>query len=154
METRPIHKPRIFVDADVLFAGAVSPNQHSASLVILRMSEITLIEAITSEQVIIEVERNLAVKMVEALPAFRLLVQRCLKIVPDPTQDEIIAAIYAADRKDLPILIAAARENCPYLTTYNIRHFQPGLPGVSVLTPGDLILRIRYQLANLKSGEG
>ena len=32
-------KPRIFVDADVLFAGASSPNEHSASLVILRMAE-------------------------------------------------------------------------------------------------------------------
>jgi predicted nucleic acid-binding protein len=154
MASHLIPKPRIFVDADVLFAGAASPNEHSASLVILRMSEITLVEAITSEQVIAEVERNLAVKMSAALPAFRLLVQRCLKVVPDPSQDEINAAIYAADRKDLPILIAAVRENCPYLTTYNVRHFQPGLPGVNVLTPGDLILRIRYQLANLKSGEG
>ena len=29
-------KPRIFVDADVLFAAAASPNEHGASLVILR----------------------------------------------------------------------------------------------------------------------
>ena len=34
-------KPRIFIDADVLFAGAASPNEHSASLVILRMAGIT-----------------------------------------------------------------------------------------------------------------
>ena len=40
------HKPRVFVDADVLFAGSASPSEHSASLVVLRLAEITLIEGI------------------------------------------------------------------------------------------------------------
>jgi predicted nucleic acid-binding protein len=66
-------KLRIFVDADVLFAGAASPNEHSDSLVILRMAEITLIEALTSEQVITEVECNLEEKRPAAMPAFRML---------------------------------------------------------------------------------
>jgi hypothetical protein len=57
MATPP--KPRVFVDSDVLFAGAASPSEHGASLVVLRMAEITLIDAVVSEQVIIEVERNL-----------------------------------------------------------------------------------------------
>ena len=35
-------KPRVFVDADVLFAGAASPSEHGASFVVLRMAEITL----------------------------------------------------------------------------------------------------------------
>ncbi len=74
-------KPRIFVDADVFFAGAASPNENSASLVILRMAEITLIEAVTSEQVITEVERNLEEKMLAAIPAFHMLVSRCLRVV-------------------------------------------------------------------------
>ncbi len=43
------HKPRVFVDADVLFAGSASPSEHSASLVVLRLAEITLIEALASE---------------------------------------------------------------------------------------------------------
>ena len=37
-------KPRVFVDSDVLFAGAASGAEHGASLVVLRMAEITLIE--------------------------------------------------------------------------------------------------------------
>ena len=45
-------KPRVFVDADVLFAGAASPSAHSASLVLLQMAEITLLDALTSQQVI------------------------------------------------------------------------------------------------------
>ncbi len=153
MEPERAPKPRVFVDADVLFAGAASPNEHSARLVILRMAEITLIEAVTSQQVISEVERNLIARMPKALPAFRLLVSRCLQIVPDPSPEEVKTATYAADPKDLPVLVAAAREKCTFLTTYNIRHFQPGLPEVTVLKPCDLVLRVRYWLAKLKSSE-
>ena len=54
------HKLRIFLDADVIFAGSASPSRYSASNVVLLMSEITLLDAIASEQVVIEVERNLS----------------------------------------------------------------------------------------------
>jgi predicted nucleic acid-binding protein len=144
-------KPRIFVDADVLFAGAASPNEHSASLVILRMAEITLIEAVTSEQVITEVERNLGEKMPAAMPAFQMLVSRCLRVVSDPSVAEIRALSKAADPKDVPILAAAVRERCVYLATHNIRHFQPGVEAVMVLKPGDLVQRVRYLLAQMSS---
>ena len=144
-------KPRIFIDADVLFAGAASPNEHSASLVILRMAEITLIEAVVSEQVIAEVERNLEEKMPAAMPAFQMLVSRCLHVVPDPTMAEIKALSKSADAKDVPILAAAVRESCVFLTTYNIRHFQPGIESITVLKPGDLVQRVRYLLAQMSS---
>jgi predicted nucleic acid-binding protein len=142
-------KPRVFIDADVLFAGAASPNQHSASLVVLRMAEITLIDAIASQQVITEVQRNLQTKIPRALPAFQLLVNRCLRIVLDPKPEELLSIQHAADWKDLPILAAAARENCAFLTTFNLRHFQPGLPGVKVLEPGDLVWQIRLLLVRM-----
>ncbi len=150
MAKKPL-KPRIFVDADVLFAGAASPNEHNASLVVLRMAEISLIEAVTSEQVISEIERNLEQKIPAAMPAFLLLVSRCLHVVPDPTVAEIKALSQAADPKDLPILAAAVREGCVYLTTYNIRHFQPGVESIKVLKPGDLVQRVRYLLSQISS---
>jgi hypothetical protein len=71
------HKPRVLIEADVLFAGAASPSEHGASLTILRLAEITLIEAITSQQVITEAERNLEEKLPAALPGFRMLVSAC-----------------------------------------------------------------------------
>lgn len=94
MEAHKPAKPRIFIDADVLFAGAASPNEHSASNLILRMAELTLIEAITFTQVITEVERNLESKIPKAVPAFRLLVSRCLKIVEDPAPAEIAGTTF------------------------------------------------------------
>jgi predicted nucleic acid-binding protein len=149
--TRPENpaKPRVFIDADVLFAGAASPDEHSASNLILRMSELTLIEAVASTQVITEVERNLSEKLPKALPAFQLLVSRCLRIIDDPEPTEIAGYSGLADQEDLPILVAAIRYGCGMLATFNIRHYQPGHPEVMVMKPGDLILRIRYLLARL-----
>jgi predicted nucleic acid-binding protein len=147
----PQPKLYIFIDADVLFAGSASTQEHSAALVILRMAEITMIEAMSSEQVITEVKRNLEEKMPAALPAFHMLVKRCLRVVSDPGSNEIKALANAADPKDAPILAAAVREGCLYLTTYNIRHFQPGVESVQVLKPGDLVQRIRYLLAQMSS---
>jgi predicted nucleic acid-binding protein len=149
VETKPPPKPRIFVDADVLFAGSASPNEHSASNLILRMAELALIEAITSVQVITEVERNLLDKIPKAMPAFRMLASRCLKVVDDPDPAELIEYVGSASQEDLSILAAAVREECSILTTFNVRHYQPGHPSVVVLKPGDLILRVRYLLARL-----
>ncbi len=137
-----------------MFAGAASPNEHSASLVLLRMAEITLIEACTSEQVVSEVERNLEDKMPGALPAFRLLVSRCLRVVPNPPGREIAAVKNTSVPKDLPILVSTRREGCSYLAMYNLKHYQPGLAEVVVLKPGDLVLRIRYLLSQLRCGSG
>jgi predicted nucleic acid-binding protein len=142
-------KPRIFIDADVLFAGAASPNEHSASNLLLRMAELTLIEAITSTQVITEVERNLQDKMPKALPAFQLLVSRSVRVVADTDAAELAEYAGLANLEDLPILVAAAREGCSLLATFNLRHYQPGHPSVAVLKPGDLVLRVRYLLARL-----
>ena len=142
-------KPRIFIDADVLFAGAASPNEHSASNLLLRMAELTLIEALTSTQVITEVERNLHDKIPKALPAFQLLVSRSLRIVADPDPAELKGYVGLANSEDLPILVAAVREESSHLATFNLRHYQPGYPSVAVLKPGNMVLQIRYLLAQL-----
>jgi hypothetical protein len=141
----------VFVDADVLFAGVAAPTEHGASLTILRMAEITLIQALTSQQVIIEAERNLTSKLLKALPAFHLIVSRCLRVIPDPAPEELAPLRGLAQPHDLPVLTAAVREGCPWLVTFNLRHFRPGHPSVQVILPGDLILRIRGLLTSLDS---
>ncbi|HHS96334.1 MAG TPA: PIN domain-containing protein [Chloroflexi bacterium] len=146
-------RPRVFVDADVLFAGAASPTEHGASLVVLRMAEITLVEAFASEQVVAEAERNLENKLPQALPTFRLLVSRCLRVVPDPQPDDLKPHAGLAHPEDLPILVAALREGCRWLVTFNLRHYQPGHPDLTVLRPGEFVLRVRDLLAYLDAEE-
>jgi hypothetical protein len=116
---------------------------------VLRMAEITLIEAITSQQVITEAERNLAAKFPQALPAFRLLVTRCLQVVDDSSQADLAPYKGSADAKDLSILVAVVREECPWLVTFNERHFRPGHPQVAVMCPGRFIQQARHLLARL-----
>src|SRR5439155_26470473 len=123
MTTAP-PKPRLFVDADVLFAGAAAPSEHGASLVVLRMAEITLIDAVTSEQVIVEAERNLSEKLPAALPAFRLIVSRCLRVTATPQPGDLAAYVGRAEAKDLPMLVGALQERCRWLVTFNVRHYQ------------------------------
>ena len=149
MSKTSLPKPRLFVDADVLFAGSASTNEHSASLLILRLAEVTLLEAVTSQQVIMEVERNLEIKLPAALPAFRLLVNRCLQIVPNPQPEEVNTYVGQADPKDLPILVAAHKARCTWLVTFNVRDFQPGHPDLIILNPGEFILRLRYLLSEM-----
>jgi hypothetical protein len=96
MAQRVNKKPIVFLDADVIFAGAASPTEHGASHVVLRLGEITLIECVTSTQAITEVERNLTDKLPSMLPELRLIISRSLQIVPD--------------LKDLPILVAALKK--------------------------------------------
>jgi hypothetical protein len=135
----------------VLFAGSAAPSTNGASLVVLRLAEITLIDALTSRQVILEAERNLEAKLPAALPAFRLIVARSLDVVADPTPAERSRLAGRAHPKDLPILAAALRTECPWLVTFNVRHFQPGHPDVTVLRPGEFLTRVRDQLARLDS---
>ncbi len=149
MATNNPRKPRVFVDADVLFAGSASASEHGASLVILRLAEVTLIEALASEQVIIEAERNLADKLPATLPTFRLLVDRCLEIVPDPAPEQFVPFIGLADPKDMPILAAAVLNRCPWLASFNVRHYRPGHPDIAVLPPGAFIQRVRHLLSAL-----
>ncbi len=147
MATQP--KPRVFVDADVLFAGAASPSDHAASLVVLRMAEITLIEAMASQQVITEAERNLAGYLPDVQPVFQSIVSRCLRVVPDPSPTELDPIRGLADPKDAPLLAAAVREACQWLVTFNVRHYQPGHPSVKVVRPGEFVQQVRGQLAHL-----
>jgi predicted nucleic acid-binding protein len=69
---------RIYVDADVLFAGASSPSEHSASQVVLTLSEITLMEGVTSELAVKECRHNLQAKIPDATGDFDCLVNRSL----------------------------------------------------------------------------
>ncbi len=142
-------KLKVFVDADVIFAGSAAPSEHGASHVVLQMGEITLLDCVTSQQAIVEVERNLADKLPAKPPAFRQIISRCLRVVSDPEPADIADCEGLADSKDAPILAAALREECAYLLTFNTRHFAPTGEKITVLKPGDSVVVVRQQLGAL-----
>ncbi len=143
-------KPKVFVDADVIFAGAAAPTEHGASHVVLQMGEITLIDCVSSEQAVKEVERNLADKISEKLPDFNLLVSRSLHIVGDPQPGDLAAYNGQADPKDLPILVVAIKEGCSHLLTFNVRHFTPTSSKITVQPPSGFLSTVRSLLGMLE----
>ena len=140
---------RIYVDADVLFAGASSPSDHSASQVLLTLSEITLIEGITSSLALAECRRNLEAKLPKATADFDRLVRRALSAGDAPSREELLPYVGRADWKDLPHLVSALHEDCRYLTTYNVEDYKPGHSNVEVVRPGTLVRRVREELSTL-----
>ena len=147
--TNELLVPRLFIDADVLFAGAASSSEHGASLLVLRLAELTLIEAITSEQVIGEVSRNLQRKVPPAVALFHQLVAHCLLVVADPDRLWLGKVTGLADPKDAPLLAVALREGCPWLVTFNLRDYHPGHRDVKVLRPGDFVDLLRRRLSRM-----
>jgi len=117
------------------------------------MGEITLLDCITSQQVFTEVERNLAEKLPDKLPEFRLIVSRSLRVVADPTPTDLTPHIGQADPKDVSILAAALRGGCSHLLTFNVRHFTPPAGYLTVQRPGAFLLDVRHQLSTLRGTE-
>lgn len=101
-----VPRPKVYIDSDVLLAAALST--RGASHIIVKLSELTLIEGVISEAVQMEVERNLRAKLPAALPAYRALVQSAqLQVVPWPTVEKLETYRGQADNKGLPHLAAA-----------------------------------------------
>lgn len=140
---------RIYVDADVLFTGASSPSRHSGSQVLLTLSEITLVEGLTSEMAVEECRRNLRAKLPGAIGDFEHLVDRALTVRKPPSREALNPHEGRADWKDLSHLVSALEANCQYLTTYNVEDYEPGHPGVQVVRPGALVRRVRETLSSL-----
>jgi predicted nucleic acid-binding protein len=138
---------RVMIDADVLFAGSATPSSASASLVVLRLGELTLIDAVASEQAVAEAEHNLAATVPAAVPVFRELVAAAVRVVPDPEAAEVVALAGRAHPKDLPILASALREACTVLVTFNEADYRPGHRAVEVVVPGVLVQRVRQQIS-------
>lgn len=138
-------KRRIFVDANVLIAGADS--RTGASNAVLRMAEIGLYRLVVSRQVLDETERNLRQKLPRALANFAEQVATInLEIAPDPPAAETARWVGIIEAKDAPILATAVLARVDRFLTLNTKDFTPAVAaqsGLLIQTPGDLIANIR-----------
>jgi len=147
-----MNKLLVFLDADVIFAGAAAPTAYGASHVVLQLGEITLIECVSSTQAVTEVERNLEAKLPTKVPELQLIVSRSLRVVPDPDPEDLIPYKGQADPKDLPILVAALKHGCRFLLTFNTRHYTPATSEITIQRPGEFIATVRSVLSHLATG--
>lgn len=136
---------RVFFDANVIIAGAMS--RSGASRALLLLAEAGLFKAVMSRLVIDEVERNIRLKLPTALPLMvEILGLINLEIVDNPPMEQYARWLAYIEAKDAPILEAAVTANIDYFVTLNDREFTPNVGAVSHLTiirPGDFIMQIR-----------
>jgi predicted nucleic acid-binding protein len=145
-------KNDIFFDSSAMIAGIVSAQGAARALLLLAEDEKILISV--SEQVITEVERNIARKAPKAVSFARELILRAnIRILRDPQLTEILEhQNWISHPADVPILVVAARARVDFLATLNIKHFIDD-PEVScrnslrIGTPGDALAWVREQLS-------
>jgi hypothetical protein len=150
----------VYLDADVLIAGAASPNAHSAAQVVLTLSEITLVDAITSTLAVTECHRNIEAKFDragEVRAQFDDLIACAVDVVEAPSPEQVRQHEPYAHWKDVPHLASAAQHRCRYLVTYNVADYSAEnvqrearhLAALRVIRPGSLVRTVRAQLAGL-----
>lgn len=144
-------KPEIFLDSSALMAGIVS--SQGAARVLLLLAEDEKIALLVSEQVIAEVERNIARKMPRALPLVREMILRAnVQILRDPRPEEVqLRKNWISHAADVPILVAAAAAKVDFLATLNQRHFldDPEVAkrsGLRIGTPGNALAWVRLRM--------
>jgi predicted nucleic acid-binding protein len=151
-----MRKNDIFFDSSALISGIISTQGAARALLLLAEDEKILITV--SEQVITEVERNIARKAPKAVQFAReTILSAKIRILRDPRIEEVFDhRDWINHPADVPILVAAARARVDFLATLNTKHFidDPKVArrsGLRIGTPGDALAWVREQLS--KSSE-
>jgi len=143
--------PRLFLDSSVIIAGLAS--RTGASHAILALAELGLIRPVACPYILTEVERNLAKKVPEFLPAYRrLMVNLNWQMVEDPAAEDVSPWLDLVPAKDAPVLAAAVAAAPHRFITLDTRHFisPPEVAersDLSICTPGDFLQEVRAILA-------
>lgn len=142
----------LFLDSSALMAGLISG--EGAARILLLLGEDERIRLTISEQVLAEVERNLARKAARVLPYAREMILRSnLRILPDPPLEEVLQyQDWIRHAADVPILVSAVNARVDFLVTLNRRHFLEDSmvaenSGLRIGTPGDALAWVRSQLS-------
>lgn len=146
-----MQKLNIFLDSSALIAGVIS--ETGAAHVLLQLGETEDIVLLISEVVVNETRRSVARKSPDNLEDVQKEIKKSrIKILQDPSDEEIQANLYLMDDPDdVPILLAAMKAKVDYLATHDHKHFldNPKVAersGLKIGTPGDVLAWIRENL--------
>jgi putative PIN family toxin of toxin-antitoxin system len=139
---------KVFLDSSAVIAGIISP--VGAARALLQLAEDQKISVLVSEQVIAEVERNLARKLPHILPFAReLILSANLQILRNPPPAEVERCTdWIRHPPDVSILVAASKAQVDFLSTLNKNNFilDPEVAiksGLRIGTPGDCLGWVR-----------
>lgn len=145
-----MNQPELFLDSSALFSGILYSQGGARALLLL--AEDKKIQLIVSEQVIAEVERNIARKIPVILGDAREMIRASgVRILHNPTTEQVYQCKEWMEHKmDIPILVAAMNARVDFLVTLNTRHFMDDpqvseLSGLRIGTPGDALAWLRNE---------
>ncbi|RPH84032.1 MAG: PIN domain-containing protein [Candidatus Rokuibacteriota bacterium] len=137
---------RVFLDANVLFSAAYSPDGLSALLVeVGAAGRVTLL---TSALAVIEAERNLEAKRPSALAALRAGLAT-VRIVAEPSPADVGRLTPPElSSKDRPLLAAALAAHATHFVTGDVADFGPWITRrarlpLQVMTPRQFLTEVR-----------
>lgn len=134
----------VFLDASVLFSACYSST--GASHEIIRQGYQNNLHIVLSEDVLLEVERNLGNKKPEALQLFQVFIATLPYRLVNPTIDEVKHAATYTELKDAPIVAAARKAQVDYLVSFDLQHLV-NVPEVA--TRSDLQIVLPSQLLEI-----
>jgi uncharacterized protein len=138
---------RLFLDANVLFSAAASPDGVAPSLLTLAGSGAC--ELVTSSFAVVETERNLRAKAPAAVARWNR-VRHVIAVVPEADPRVARRSGTELPEKDRPILAAAVACGAHVLVTGDRRHFGPligrAVGGTAVLAPREALAWLLSEL--------
>lgn len=144
-------KLNIFLDSSAVISGIIS--ETGAAHALLQLGETEDILLTISELVFNETSRSVARKSPDNLEDVQKEIKKAkIKIIQDPSHEEIQANLYLIeDPDDVPILLAAIKAKVDYLATHDKKHFlnDPKVEeraGIKIGTPRDVLNWIRENL--------
>jgi len=134
---------KVFIDSSVLIAAAIS--ERGAARDLLRLGFRGRLDLYTAPEVLVETERNLALKAPEALSSFYIFRDLLAAKLVNPPRALVLEASGVVAAKDAPVVAAASHAAVDYVATYDRKHLLSHKDmirtrfGVVVVTPDEVI---------------
>jgi predicted nucleic acid-binding protein len=111
-------KHRVFLDSNVILSGIFSEGGAPRLILDLLSLELPVLTGLTGRFNLIEIERNIGIKMPGALPAWREHLPKLrLEVVPTPSSWDVALLGDAAGKKDLPVIASAVNGKTDHFVT-------------------------------------
>lgn len=149
---------RVFIDASVLFAAALSARGYARDLLLAGFSD--RLALWVSNFVIEEGERNLAAKAPAALTVFLEIRPLLSRNTSNPSTSLVRRAGTVVELKDAPVVAGAVRARASFLATYDRRHLLSHAEeiesafGIAVVTPEAVLRAIGELGGHQEPGNG
>jgi len=133
---------KVFLDSNVIISGLFSDKGAPRVILDLLCLGLPMLTAATGEFNIVEIERNLAKKMPDAIPVYKkYLPQLNLDIIPLPSSETIDRLFGLISNKDIPVLASAISSGADFLVTGDKKDFikLKGQYSFRILSPAEFL---------------